>query len=407
MTTESLFQKRKQEAWWYTLKILKLISSGGGFPLIIGAMLLLFYFSYVQFLKWLPTEFPVTLLLVLVYSPIIATKTIRTWMKPADTVFLLPMEERMSNYFRKALSYNFTMQAIRFVFLFSLAYPLIRLRVSDNLAYFGFLCLALILVLWNILLFWFQFRQKSTLSMIQWRLSYLLRLSINFLFLYCLFSTLWVGFIISILVACLLLYRSWRQTPAYPYPWINLIAMEKRLTARYLSIANWFIDLPQESQPVRSRNLLVKILRLFTSKNKDPFTYLYWRSYIRDPELLSMYIRLHIFFAFTMYFLPFLSAQIIVILLGLLLTAMQLNDLDQPNQYPLWVRLYPYPNKHALSHLIMTLLTIQAILLNVIFFAIMSNQTGFILLNIGFDLIVSAGICYVYLPNRQKKLISN
>ncbi|SHE47944.1 Predicted ABC-type exoprotein transport system, permease component [Seinonella peptonophila] len=401
MTTEQLFQKRMKHSWRQAIHILVSISRGSGFPILIGMIVIFFYMGYQQFLTWYPADFPLALMLAIVYAPIITFTNIRTWLQKADLIFLLPLEHRMQSYFKQSLIYTGSVDLIRMLFLFSVAYPVFRLHMGSSLDYLLTLCWMIALQIMNLLLKWNVLRSKQLFTPFQQKLWDLLRVFIIFFALYTFLQHYWSGALISIIIMLVLLFQSQRNASRI-YPWEKMIQIESNTRVRFLNWVNWFVDLPFHAErTIYARKWLMWIIQK-TERHQDAFLYLYTRSFIRDRDLFPMYLRINFFFACLIIFIPSVFFQFFAIALSMILEAIQLLDIANPNRYPIWISLYPQQNTLQWSRLIRNLLFVQMFFLS--FVAYFSNIP---LLSIC-TLLLIGGISivlyvYLYLPFKFKK----
>jgi predicted ABC-type exoprotein transport system permease subunit len=374
MNPKALFRQRTQKAWIHAIRIIRMLSSSAGFPLLIGACLILFYLAYQQLLHILPASFPVPIALSLLYAFVLTSRSHRTWLQAADTVFLLPMENEMKAYFQASLRYNAIVQWLRWSLLFSIAWPLFRLRIGSFALYVLIWLLLSLMLYWNIRVLWLLLHRRASLTRWQWYGWYLLRYLLNFVLITALCRQMWSGLFLVSLIAGFILWRLLQTTPAWPYPWYGLLAMEQRLQRRYQRIANWFVDLPGAGRTILPRKWWTRLLR-FCQRRPTVESYLYWRSFLRDQDMFPLYLRMQLFFGVLLWFLRYPLLQGGAILLSLLLTAIQLPDLAKSSRYPYWLRLYPYASAKALPELMAILLSIQAVILNLLFLIYTANFT--------------------------------
>lgn len=403
MNPKTLFRHRTQKAWLHAIQIIRMLSSSAGFPLLIGACLILFYIAYQQLLHILPTSFPVPIALGLLYAFILTSRSLRTWLQTADTVFLLPMENEMKVYFQECFRYNVIVQWLRWSLLFSIAWPLFRLRIGSFVLYVLIWLLLSLMLYWNIRVLWLLLHRRASFTRWQWYGWYLLRYLLNFVLITALCRQMWSGLLLVSLIAGFILWRLLQTTPTWPYPWYALLAIEQRLQQRYYRIAAWFIDLPGSGRTILPRKLWIRLLR-FCQRRPTVESYLYWRSFLRDQDMSPLYLRMQLFFGVLLWFLQYPFLQSGAILFSLLLTAIQLPDLAKSSRYPYWLRLYPYASSKALPQLMMILLSIQTLLLNLLF----SLYTATYLLPlatllVGFILSWSYSYLFYPLYQRQKQ----
>lgn len=124
MNAQSLWQERVQTYWREAGRYLKLIGNSG-FLFTVYFLFIVGSYYYQQILEQLPAEFPTVELFTVVFLLILTRSRVRTFVKQADVVFLLPFEAKMGDYFRSAIRYSFFMQVgIIFIVLLLLGHYL-------------------------------------------------------------------------------------------------------------------------------------------------------------------------------------------------------------------------------------------------------------------------------------------
>lgn len=343
MSTSELFHKRMKSAWTYAMRIIRVIIGGGGTPLIVGIVLIALYFAYRQFLAWLPADFPIAFMLAVPYSLLVTSSRIRTWIKPADLVFLLPLETQMKPYFRASLTYSTAIHLIHLGIFTLLAYPLFFIMWKSNLAILlAYLFFALIQV-FNVLLEWWEMRLTVSLSRNKIRMAtggrFLLNAGAAFFFLH-----QQAGGVLGMTVGLLLLgWALYKQVPANPYPWQRLQIQEQNIRTRYYALASMFVDLPHLKTPIRKRKWFTRLLPQWP--NQTTSSYLFWRTFFRKSELFSVSIRLILWAMILIAVFPNRWVVLAVYLGCIWMFSVQLPSLAVSQQYPVIHKLYPLSPK--------------------------------------------------------------
>lgn len=388
------FSRRRNHAWLQAIKIMRLIFNGGGFPILVGICLILFYISYTRLLEILSPDIWITPWMALFISIFMTFSPFRTWIQTADLTFLLPMEHKLSNYFKSCLKYNILIQMLRTSLLFFLLYPLYRFQLGDSKSY---LITFLLLMGYQIIHTWFTWYQiKVGTPWTKWVL-----LGYNFLFMIVLLENIWyLSMGMGLGLFAFLLYLR-KIIPTHPWPWRVLVTHEQKRVAFYQKIASWFIDLPGKQKAIQQRNIWIFLLRLFEQQPRS-FSYLYWRRFIRDRDYFMPYIHLLGMTTLMMWILSNPYIVLAIFVTSLAIFSIQFLTLKNTELYPVWIRLYPKSIKKGLSQVSLVLLGLQSTLLSSIVWLI-TNQFLFsmtlLAIGWGYNLIYS----YWYLPYRQRK----
>src|SRR5690554_3729676 len=105
MDTNQLWKDRLNQHIKLTSRYLKLIFNDHlAFALIF--FIAAFAFFYQNFLQTVPPDFPVAWIMAIVLGLLVATRSIRTFFKEADEVYLLAVENRMRPYIIKSFIYS-------------------------------------------------------------------------------------------------------------------------------------------------------------------------------------------------------------------------------------------------------------------------------------------------------------
>ncbi len=284
----TLWQTRKQEYWSTAVKYLRLIGNSG----FLFAIYILFLFGsyyYGRFLEWLPENFPAVLFFTLVFAWMTARGRVRTFVKQADLVFLLPMEERMKPYFRSSLRYSWLMETGWITLLFLVLAPLYSDRIGQAA---GPLLLVLLLLSllkgWNLAASFEEQRigDETTFRMHKW-----LRFFVNTGILFLLFSGLLLGAAISALGAVCIYYLYFKKING-TLQWQRLIEIENDTVRLFYRIANNFTDVPHLKESIRERKWLSFIYRFVSYSRRNVYKYLFARAFLRSGDYFGVYMRL-------------------------------------------------------------------------------------------------------------------
>lgn len=387
METNHLFNKRMKSSWNHALQIIVTVLRGGGTPIIAMILFLSISFAYIQLLAWLPADFPITLILAILFSLVVTSSQIRTWIQSPDLVFLLPMEAQMKSYFRTSFQYSVSIQAISLGFLWGFMYPLYIERIGNLTSFLLTYLFLIVLLAWNLYINWLKLRLISKQSPWMMRGIHLIQWLINLGLMLVVIEQRWFFLLVALIVPLLYSWGIRNWTPSFPYPWSLLQKREQRTLARYYSLARLFVDMPNTIDPIKKRTWFTFLLKHSLLKT-SAFSYLYWRSFLRRGEGFAVYFRLIFWAVIMMLFLPYKWIVILIPPITLWMFTVQLAEVASPRRYPVWITLYPLPlsaQKEALVQLGRVLLGLQALLLSILLLVFpelpLSWQLGGIALN--------------------------
>lgn len=359
-------------------------------------------FYYQDWVKSLTNDFPYIFLLALALALVLTNSPIRTLLKEADMAYLLQIERRLTNYFRKAIFYSLLMQTYLIIIVFVAFLPIYN-KFTDNsfsliITYLGIL---IIVKLWNLFLRWkIQYFQdpKAHLS------DTIVRFTLNFIFLYFLFAKANIFFLIGIGVLMVLLYGYFNlATQTKILKWEFLIEQEAKRMLLFYRIANLFTDVPKLKDRVKRRMWLDWTLSFIQYSKENTFSYLYLRTFLRTSDYLGLYVRLTIIGGFILYFAPFELGKLIVTVLFIYLTGFQLMTLWKHHDMKIWISLYPVSSGARMKsfvHFLMILLCVQAVLLSTIL--LINKELNLALLSLLLGLIFSFLFSRFYIQKKMK-----
>ncbi|TCS96514.1 ABC transporter permease [Hazenella coriacea] len=368
METNQLFTKRMKSSWSHALQIIVTVLRGGGTLIIAMILFLSISFAYIQLLDLLPTDFPITWVLAILLAFLLTFSQVRTWIQVPDLVFLLPMEAKMKSYFRTSFLYSWVVDAIRLGFLWGFAYPLYMARIGSLLPFLLTYLILVVLLAWNLYMNWLQLRLTSRQN--PWSLKgiRLLQWLINAGLVVVILDQRWLFLCVATIVPLIFGWGVRNWTPTFPYPWSDLQKREQRTLARYYSLARLFVDMPNKEEPIKKRTWLIFLFKHSPLKT-DPFSYLYWRSFLRRGENFAIYLRLMFWAVIMLLFLPYPWVALLIPPITLWMFATQLAEIASSRRYPIWITLYPVPiskQKEALIQLGQVLLGFQALILSLL-----------------------------------------
>ncbi|WP_165822345.1 ABC transporter permease [Paenibacillus montanisoli] len=344
-SVDSLWQARSSDFWRRSAVPYFRYIAQSGLPGVIVMLLLAGMAGYGMLLRNMPEHFPITLVGVAVLTPIICWSPLRTWLREADIVFLVPREAEMPAYLRRSFRYNGMACAAAVLLLCGIYIPL-YLAANGRTSAVLIVCAALLLKALQLGSAW---RERQLVHAGTRRSMRLLRWAATAVGVASLLHTeLWKTAIYLAVVIGLfaLLYK---RLPRYPIPWLQLIEEERRTRRRYTVFFGAFTDVPTEAAPVKPRRYLSWMASRIRYRKEHAFIYLYAFTLIRT-ELGGILIRLTGLGVFT----GFLSAHsglwsgwgaAGVCLLFVWLSGIQLSALAQAHRHSVWRHVYPLPEQ--------------------------------------------------------------
>lgn len=397
-----LWQKRVGAYVSEAIRYLRLIFSSG-FVLALYFIIVIGGYYYRQWISSLNEQFPSALIIAVVMTILLTSGAVRTFIKEADLVFLLPIEGRLQRYFRASYLYSLTMQAfVMTVVMFGLA-PLYFAQINQSAVYL-IISMGLLLVakIWNLFA---NFQEQRLQERSERNLHMLLRFIVNAVFCFFLFKEAWL-FVLCIVAVMLMTTIFYYQhfTRRHSLKWERLIKIERRQVLFFYRIANAFTDVPALKGTIKRRAWADSLFSFIKYGKKNVFTYLFARSLFRYGDLLGIYLRLIVIGSLFIYLIPDMLIQIAVMLAFIYMTGMQLSTLWYHCDTKIWVDLYPLlevQKKRNFSTVLFVLLIVQMFIYAIVVIISTNEWTCFLA-----SLIAGSLLTYLYsfiLVNKRRK----
>ncbi|MFP7494836.1 ABC transporter permease [Terribacillus saccharophilus] len=361
-------------------------------------------FYYQQWLETLAPDFPAALLIGAVFGLLVSYSPVRTLLKEADLVFLLPLEPKLHRYFKLTIGYSFFTQLYMIIVAAAALAPLFfAANLGDGFtAYLLVIAVMLIFKLWNLHMNWWMLKvRNANIRRIEQTCRVVLNVGCFWFFLR---GDLIIAGVLTVLFVALLLADFSISRKQGGLAWDLLIEKDQARMQAFYRIANQFADVPHLKTKVHK---LQAVVNLFTRRvkfeQKYTYDYLFRVTFVRGGDYFGLFLRLTILSGVIIYFIPNLWVQLAFALLFLYLTLFQLIGMWKHHRTIAWMDLYPVAEgtrKRALLSLLQQLAIIQAVLLSLVFL-LQADVLGFVLA-------LAAGIAFgfvfvrMYVPKRLK-----
>ena len=376
MDIEKLFKNRISSFYREMTKYYTIIFMSVFYSFLIFGSISVYY--YVKLIQWIPPFLPTEWIASVITALFLLQSTVRTFIKDADSIFLLPMEACLSRYFLKTMIYSGTFHLLRITIVIAVMLPLIK---STILFTAPFLILLIGLLIINVYLIWIE----QWLDSLRGRLIHKLNLLLTYtLIFYFLFKGNWV-----VVLSLLLLTYGFSL---YIFPpgarrinWEFLIKQEEKALTRNYRFINIYMDVGHLKRSFRPRLFLTRLIKNWIPPQPyNSFFYLYVLLFIRLNDYFYLYLRLTLIGTILVWVFPeygWLTVPIILFMTGYQLLPLKREQND-------FVILYPVSElvkKKMYLKLISISLIFQLVIVNisVIFHSINVNT----LISIGMELL--------------------
>jgi len=260
-------------------------------------------YTYSEWLKAVPAEFPAALLTAIILGLALAYSPPVTLLKPADTVYFLPLEQKLVSYMKRSLSWSFYSQLPLPFILYIVALPLLSATgTGSKMEYIG-IAIAMLLIKRVFIESEYNFRHALDGKGI-W-LDRAVRFSLAG-------SIIYIGLtgsplILPVIGVLIAIYNSyWRKKRMLkPFPYDHFISLEQNRMMRFYRFANYFTDVPHLKGSVSRRAWLGFAMGSPNFNNPVAQTYLIRRTFIRTDDIFWLWARLTALSALGAIFIPF------------------------------------------------------------------------------------------------------
>jgi ABC-2 type transport system permease protein len=359
---------------------------------------------YRQWLTQIPSSNHYLWGMAILVSLIVTPSPIRTFLKDADIVFLLPKEHSMEGFFKKGFFYSLMIQIGVVTFTYIILIPL-HIQLSErplNHLLVVFMLLFLLKV-WNSLLSWrmYYFIEKDAR-----RTDLILRFVFNIGFLYLLFTRAPLLYLTMLSIIAIVWYFSFLHiTKETSLKWELLIEEEIRQMARFYRVANLFMDVPHLKNEVKPRKWLNGLTKTAITHEKI-YSFLYIKTFVRSGDFLGIYVRLLLISSFILYVVSYPFAGAIIVPFFIYLSSLQLVGMYHQHDNKIWLSIYPVEESIRLlsfTKMLFNLMVIKAVALS--FFIIWIDGLVSAVATLVISIFFSYSFVQYYLKKRLNKLV--
>ncbi|GGE72812.1 ABC transporter permease [Priestia taiwanensis] len=357
-------------------------------------------FYYQRWLETLPPTFPAAFIIAAVMALVLTNGTIITFLKEADAVFFLPLEERLKGYFARSFFFTYQLHIYFVVAMFGLFIPLYAKQMNGTMNSVFLLLFILVLTKgWNLCVAWesmyFYERGRKLFDSI-------LRIGLNFILVYTMLlpSLQLYTFVVVAIMGGYLLYL-YVQTKGKSLPWERLIEQEQRRMTLFYRVANMFTDVPHMKGRVKRRKWLDVFARGITFSQKETYSYLYVRTLLRSGDYVGVYIRLVAVGIILLVVVPNQYVQITISVLFVYLISFQLQTLWYHHRHVIWLSLYPVEEVRK-QEALLRLMWKAMLIVSILFASTIMVATSIVLGVVAGACNLMFGYMYTYLYVKKK-----
>ncbi len=334
----SLFNRRykaiRKEKSYYNKFIFN-----GHFTVFLLILLGAFIFGYGEWLQHIPQHIDYALFASIAVA-LVSLFPIRTLLKDADKIFLLPFEKHMKDYIQVSLIYSYSSRIFLQVILLIILFPLFY-KLNDNhfAFYIVFAISAIIFPYLGLLVKW----QWLKLNLSSWTINLLLFVLFGITFYLILRFHNYFAIIFIFIVGVLLLILKMNSKKQL-FPWERMIAIEQQKHTNYYKFVNMFTDVKHLRESAVRRSYLDFILPTPKGNKFNEnrmYLFLFVRSFVRGRDAFSIILRLVIIALVLMLWLSNPIVSLIIGSLFMYITLLQMAQFYTQQAYGLWPQVWP------------------------------------------------------------------
>lgn len=379
-SAQGLFKSRKLEIAKEKQYYNKFVFNGH-FGIFLLILLGAFILGYGQFLKSIPTNlnFPLIVGVILALTSLFP---IRTLLKDADRLFLLPFEKHMTEYMKRSLVYSYFLRLPIQILMVIIFFPLFYvLNHQTYMFYIMFAILTLVYPFIGLVLKWEWYKYKLE--------SWSIHLLLFIIFLtgyYLVLEVKSFTAITTIIILIALIYIIRYSNKKELYPWEKMIASEAQHRMNYYKFVNMFTDVKHLKETAVRRSYLDPLLRIPKHKHFNEnymYLFLFYRSFMRGKDAFNIIIRLIVIALILMIWLNQMFISAIIGALFMYIIILQMAQFYTQQAYGLWPQVWPVPDSKVIKgyeQFLYRLMLVLGIIFSIVYIIIQPTQFYFAIL---------------------------
>lgn len=346
---ENIFANRRKKEQELKLTYSKYIFNSH----LIMFLIIVLGAAMINYSKWIAIAsqfelYSVFIAATLAFSYYLISTKVKTYIKEADAVFLLPLEKYYKNVGKKTIINTTVVHVIAFVIFYFSVKPITNIiGTVDRIA----ICLLIMVILLNNLLKYFQiihYKELIWVKIIQFIVIFIQIISVFIVNTYILITDL-VGIIALSYSTYYILknagnVRNADDKEKFVVKWNEAAEYDKHRMESYLKFVNMFVDVPLSGVKVARRKYFDAILPKLTKDNftkENSFKYYYYRVFLRQENTVFLALRLMLLAGLIIFSFknPYVSA--VAIISYSYLTIIQLVPLYKQMSNNIWHSILP------------------------------------------------------------------
>lgn len=222
--------------------------------------------------------------ILLIY--ILTTIKVKTYIKDADSVFLLPQEENYKSIIKSIILNTISKKFFLIIIFIFASYPIIHVLGIEYKIIFYFLSMLISTIFLTFYKFYKVFYDH---------LNNKDNVIIFLIYLFILINLLFIDILIPFFILSILLFLIFNRKLEKYINWENAAKYDNNRIEKYLKFINMFVDVPIKTVKVARRKYFDILLRKLDSKNfnsNNAYKFYYLRSFLRQQNTVFLLARL-------------------------------------------------------------------------------------------------------------------
>ncbi|MGE7665894.1 ABC transporter permease [Ureibacillus composti] len=247
-------------------------------------------YQYSEWLKVVDQDFPAVWLIAMIIGLVLGFSRPVTLLREPDQVYLLPVESKMSDYFKKALNWTFWSQIGLVAVVYLVSIPLLNAvtDLSTSEIWIGLL-LIILLKYCNVQIeFNYRYSNRGNHVLID-------RIARILLSILAVQTVLTTGFLVGLIYVILLVAYNFslkKKVREQPIPYEHFVKLEQNRMMGFYRFANYFTDVPHLRGSIRRRSWLNSVYNFVPFNKRNTQSYLVFRTFVRTDDHFYLWVRL-------------------------------------------------------------------------------------------------------------------
>lgn len=342
---------RRARAFWKEASIYWSYVARSGLTAFLLLFIIVGGIVYNKILALTPTDYPYWRIAAPILTLVLGWTPLRTFLRPADTVFLMPAESKLRGYWLRAGAYSFGFQAGAALIGLVMIWPLYRHcegpEAMPFITAFLFLATAKLAAVAG------RFHEGRLLYPVHRMIATLIRWLASLIAAFALLvqgpAAAWGALLLGAVVLGVTLFL----LPKHRIPWEHWIQKEAGHLKNHYTFFSWFADVPKHQGKPKGRHALARQFDRLPYSKSAAYRYLYGKTLLRS-EWFDILLRLTGIAVLLLAVVENVVAQTVIYAVITIMSTATVSSLEQSHRYSFWPELYPVPKEDRVQAIVHT-----------------------------------------------------